>query len=95
MRIKIKIIPPLSHLASRKDDVIELSEGANVRDALSLLVMKYGKKFEEYVLNTETKEVHGHIQVMVNKRNMGSLNGLETTLNGGDIIRIFPPVSGG
>jgi len=64
MRIKIKIVPPLSHLAGRKDDFIEISEGANVRDALSLLVMKYDKKFEEYVLNPETREVYGYIQVI-------------------------------
>jgi len=95
MKIKVKFISPLSDLTGKKEDLIELFDGATVSDVLGVLTTEHGKEFEEYVLNLETHEIQPYIQVMVNARNIGSLNGLKTKLNDSDIIRLFPPVSGG
>ena len=35
------------------------------------------------------------LQVLVNGRNIAFLKGLQTTLNGGDEVSIFPPMYGG
>lgn len=95
MKIRVKFVPPLSDLIDREEDIIELFEGASVRDVLNLLVMKYGKKFKEYVLDSEAQEIQPYIQVMVNASNISSLHGLKTKLKDGDVIRIFPPICGG
>ena len=43
----------------------------------------------------ETGAVRQHLNVFVNADNMRDLNGVDTTLESGDVVTILPAVSGG
>lgn len=47
--------------------------------------------FEDF----EERELSGFVNVLVNGRRIETLDGLETSLEEGDTVAIFPPVSGG
>lgn len=40
-------------------------------------------------------DLHGHVNVLRNGRNINQLDGLDTPLEDGDTVAIFPPVEGG
>ncbi len=43
----------------------------------------------------ETGKVRRHLNVFVNSDNVRDLDGIDTTLTPGDVVTIFPSVSGG
>jgi molybdopterin converting factor small subunit len=43
----------------------------------------------------ETGKVRRHLNVFVNSDNVRDLDGVDTTLTGGDVVTILPAVSGG
>jgi molybdopterin converting factor small subunit len=43
----------------------------------------------------ETGAVRRHLNVFVNSDNVRDLDGIDTTLNSGDVVTILPAVSGG
>lgn len=40
-------------------------------------------------------ELHAHVNVLCNGRNINQLDGLATPLEDGDTLAVFPPVEGG
>lgn len=43
----------------------------------------------------DNEELFSFINVMVNGINIKNKDGLDTVLNDGDVIAVFPPISGG
>jgi sulfur-carrier protein len=63
-------------------------------DLLSSLCKKYGSSFQKWV--SCENGGYGSLSVfLVNGQDYRSLNGLQTKLNGNDVISIFPPIAGG
>lgn len=62
---------------------------------LRKVVKEYGGLEKEIYSDLEKKEVKSGINVMVNGRNIIYLNGLDTRLEDGDAVAIFPTVAGG
>ena len=77
--------------------VLELDvENATVRGVLESLSDRYGREFTDLIFDPNTKEVSTHIRVLVNGRHYNFLpKGLDTELQEGDEIALFPPVAGG
>jgi molybdopterin synthase sulfur carrier subunit len=71
-------------------------KNATVRGALETLSDRYGREFTDLIFDPNTKEVSTHIRVLVNGRHYNYLpKGLNTTLQEGDEIALFPPLAGG
>jgi len=69
-----------------------------VRDVAALideLVGKFGKKLVEQLYEPDTRRLRETVHILINGRAINLLEGLNTPLKDGDIIAIFPPVSGG
>ncbi len=45
--------------------------------------------------DSNTGEIKGYLQFLVNGRSLSSSSGLESELSDGDVLAILPPVSGG
>lgn len=65
----------------------------NVRAALSQLERRYPAVYRGVC--DETGQVRRHINVFVNSSHMRERQGMETTLEPGDVVTILPAVSGG
>ncbi len=76
---------------------LEMETGrVTIRDMLIELSNKHGTGFADKVLDPETKEVRSESLVLVNGRHYRHLvNGLDTEMNEGDTLQIFPLVAGG
>ena len=74
---------------------IEAPYEMNIRDLIHILCEKLGVQFKEGILDAQTGAVQRYIKIMVNGRDIESMNGLETIVRDQDIVQIFPPVGGG
>jgi len=81
MRVRVLFFGGLKDLAGRSDDVLELPEGALVRDVLAHYLSKVPRM----------KESVASLAVAVNQEYAGA----ETGLKSGDEVALLPPVSGG
>lgn len=89
-----KLFADLAERAGDKRVPVAVEPGATVGDALGALLDRY-PALEERVLD-EDGELQDHINLLRNGTNVQvSEDGLETTLEEGDELALFPPVSGG
>ena len=68
------------------------ADASDLRELIDILTGKYNGLGELIIKNGE---IHPFIHVMVNGISVKDKDGLDTVLNEGDEITLFPPVSGG
>jgi molybdopterin synthase sulfur carrier subunit len=93
MKVKVKFFALLREAAGTKELEEELEENATVRSLLERLGGKLPKRFRELVF--EGQDVSKNVIILVNRRGIRELEGLETKLKDGDEVALLPPVSGG
>jgi MoaE-MoaD fusion protein len=81
MRVRVLFFGLLKELAGKSGDVLELREGARVRDVLAHCESQIPR----------LKEVTTSLAIAVNQQYAGA----ETALTSGDEVALLPPVSGG
>jgi len=81
MRVRVLFFGGLKDLAGKSSDLLELPEGALVRDVLAHYLAEVPRM----------KELVASLAVAVNQEYAGS----ETGLKSGDEVALLPPVSGG
>ncbi len=86
-RVKVKLFANFREAAGVKE--IEL-EGERVEDVLDSLVERFPQLGEMFY---EGGTLRDYVHIMVNGRNVRG--DLGYSLNDGDVVAIFPPVSGG
>jgi molybdopterin synthase sulfur carrier subunit len=95
MKVKVKFFALVRELTGKREEVIDLDDDATVRTLLGKLVDEYGAKFRDYIFDPASKEPKGHIQFLMDGRNITLMQGLDTTLREGTSLAILPPVGGG
>ncbi|AUX09741.1 molybdopterin converting factor, small subunit [Halalkaliarchaeum desulfuricum] len=87
-----KLFADLAEVAG--EDTVEIdTPGDTVDDALAALLERH-PALEGRILD-EDGELQDHINVLHNGESVHSGDGLETQLEAGDELALFPPVSGG
>jgi len=78
----------------KREETVNLEDGARLIDLLNILIKKYGKKFQENIIKRNEKEVSlsDNIIVLINGKSVEDLN---TLLKDKDIIALMPFLSGG
>ena len=88
-----KLFADLAEITDGKHVAVDAEPGETVGAALSELVAEHpGLKDRIY---DEEGDLREHINVLRNGVNVGNEDGLETELEDGDELALFPPVSGG
>ncbi len=89
-----KLFADLAEHAGGKHVTVDVEPGNTVGDALDALLAEH-EALESRVL-TDQGELREHINVLLNGSNVAvDGDGLDTTLEDGDELALFPPVSGG
>ncbi|MHA2424030.1 MAG: MoaD family protein [Candidatus Thorarchaeota archaeon] len=70
-------------------------EAKDIRELLDALKVKYGKKFIDTVIDSETGDLKRFFSCMINGKRIELLDGYESILEDGDAVALFPPVGGG
>ena len=73
---------------------IEL-EAETIRQLLQSLVVTYGDKFRDTVIDKDTGNLKQFFSCMVNGKRIELLDGYDTVLKDKDSVALFPPVGGG
>ncbi|QSG03301.1 ubiquitin-like small modifier protein 1 [Natranaeroarchaeum sulfidigenes] len=89
-----KLFADLAEHAGGKHVEVDIGPGDTVGDALDALLAEH-EALESRVL-TDEGELREHINILRNGSNVGTNgDGLDATLDDGDELALFPPVSGG
>lgn len=69
----------------------DVQDGATVGDVLHALDEEYA----EFEVFDESGDLREYLSILVNGRDITHLEGLDTPLEDGDKLSLFPPVAGG
>jgi len=94
VKVTIRLFTSLRELAGKRRETLQFNSGdITVRHVLEKLAQKNGREFQDYLFKEKT--VRGHLQVLLNGRNVSLMEHLKTCVKDGDEIAIIPPVGGG
>ncbi len=98
-RIRLEILVGFSDALGGKgsDPIVfdkETEEGTTVGDVIRKLAAEH-QAFDEAVFDTKTDKLSGQVAVVLNDRLLEALNGLDTNIKDGDIIKLLPVIAGG
>lgn len=89
MALELRFFATFREAVGQKVLECDYPEGTTVDDVLSDLA-------EEYDMNLfEGDELRAQLSIMKNGKDVVHLDGLETPLDDGDTLSVFPPVAGG
>ena len=71
------------------------TSATTVEELVGFLAEQHGQSFRDKLMDSKAKTLKGSFRILVNGRDIESLNGLETKISEGDKILFFPPVGGG
>jgi molybdopterin synthase sulfur carrier subunit len=91
--MKVRIFGTLRQFIGAKKVEVEVEAGDTVRNMLEKLTAEY-PALRERVLDDDGK-LQSSINVLVNGRSIKFLDGLDSTIQEGDQLALFPPVGGG
>ena len=91
-KIKVKFITSMREIFQEKEREIELRNASNVQELLNLLCDSYERRQGIFY---RSNKIRSDVTILKNGRNIHFLDGIQTELEEGDTIAIFPPVYGG
>jgi molybdopterin synthase sulfur carrier subunit len=74
---------------------VEVTAAKDVAALFDELVRRFGGRMAEQLYESGSKKLRETVNVLVNGRGINLLSGLDMKLKDGDVVAIFPPVSGG
>ncbi|HDR72906.1 MAG TPA: MoaD family protein [Methanoculleus sp.] len=91
MQVLVKTFASLRDVAER-ETMVRIGEGAAVGDLMEVLFRRY-PGLEEALFDTPG-ELKRFVNILVNGRNIHFIRGMDTVLQDGDRVVLFPPAGG-
>ena len=93
MLVKFKSFGLLRRIIGTKLVEIEVPEQSSVRDVIDNVLKKWGDPAKQLIIDNE--KISGNLIVMLNMRDVDTLDGVETIVKENDEVAVLPHVQGG
>ena len=93
--IKVQTILDLKKIVGAREVEISVPSGCTLQVLLEKMVDSWGDKLAARLFEPNSTNLFPYLRLMVNGRDIGFLDGMNTRLKDEDEILIMPPVSGG
>ncbi len=93
MRVMFKPFGPLRQLLKENLVEIEVPSGSTVREVISRVIEIGGPNMNRLIMNGP--RISGNLIVLLNTKDVATLNGAATLVSEGDVVSILPHVQGG
>ena len=93
MHVRFKTFGPLRRVIGEREVILEVSDASTIQDVIDTIVGKWGIDAEKLILDEGT--FSGNLIIMLNMKDISTLNGLNTIIHPDDEIILLPHVQGG
>ncbi|MFW9808764.1 MAG: MoaD/ThiS family protein [Candidatus Thorarchaeota archaeon] len=93
MRVLFKSFGPIRRLLGMKVIEVEVSEGSTVREVVDIVVKQKGAELEKLIM--DKNRINGNLIVLLNRKDVETLGGVDIVVSDGDEVAILPHVQGG
>lgn len=93
--VKVELVGILKGAAGKSTIRLSLKGRATVIDLVEELTSRLGQDFRKAFVDSELGDPRPNALILVNKRDIGTLLNLDTTLHDGDTITLVPVTHGG
>ena len=90
--IEVKFLTRFLDITGEK--VTQIEDAKDMNTLIDILNEKYQNGFKEVLLD-DKGNIRDYLKVIVNGKDVRSINGLETPLNDGDQVVMFQTIAGG
>jgi molybdopterin synthase sulfur carrier subunit len=94
-KITVKFFASFREATGKSQIEMDPSQCKDVGELLDALVKQFGKNLEKQLYEGGTRKLRETVNILVDGRGINLLKGLNTPLADGNVVAIFPPVSGG
>ncbi len=94
IEIKIFFLSLLADITGIEEIIMSFNDNSTIKDLLKELNLKFGKDFENTIMNTPDL-LSKYILIGKNGKDIRSFEGLITTVQEGDEIYLLPAIAGG
>jgi len=96
VRVVVRFIGVHRSMAGKESIEVDIREGGKILDLVKEVSDRVGKaELQKALLDPELNDPRPNNVILVNGREINSLNGLETVLREGDEITVIPLIHGG
>ncbi len=92
--VKISFLSLLKDRFGAKELNMDLEDESTIKDLFSKLFEKYGEDIKN-VLVKKTGDLNDHVVIMLNEKNIRSLEELNTKIQNKDELILLPAIAGG
>jgi MoaD family protein len=92
--VKVRFYSLLKDVTKLEKISLSIEKSLTIKDILERLIEKFGKDFEELVYQKKG-ELNKYLLVVLNEKDIRSVNGLATNVQDGDKITFIPAIAGG
>lgn len=93
MAVTVRFFANFREVTGKKQESIDGVK--NVASLLEELTRRFGERLTEQLFHHGTRELRGTVVIFVNGVGLNPHHDLHAPLEDGDVVAIFPPVSGG
>jgi molybdopterin converting factor small subunit len=93
LKIKFKSFGPVRRLLKEKVMEVEVPDDSTVRQIVARVVELGGEELRKLIMHNDS--ISGNLIVMLNKKDVETLGGIDIVVRDGDEVAILPHVQGG
>ncbi len=95
IKVEVEFVGVLQKLAGKRTASLEFEDPVAVEDVIRELSNLFPSEFKQFLIDPELDDPRPNVLVLLNKKEVGVLDGLTTRVNDGSQVVLIPVSHGG